>query len=386
MTRHGAWVDGQRVIYVRAERLARDIMRVVRGGEPHARTTPTMRICSLAHAVPARLVTNDELVLRLADRQRHSVAAAELDAMCAFLRDQLELTGARTRYHRAEQQKSLELGLVAARRALAAAGIGPESIDLLIYTGVGRGFVEPATANVFQTEIGLSNSTCFDILDACASWLRGVDVAHHLLAAGSYRRAMILNCEGNFSEYEPADIASREQMKQLWSGFTVGEAATATILAADHGDTEYRASFKNAGAHVDDCQIPLPHAAQFRNGHGPVDLAPMMFHARPGALASGAIKQLHRQYWSDPVMPTLGYDIVFGHSVSVPVSRIVLRQLKLDPARYYEIFPTYGNVVSASLPLAMSLAQDEGRLQRGHRVLLVMGGAGLTTALSTFMF
>jgi 3-oxoacyl-[acyl-carrier-protein] synthase III len=234
--------------------------------------------------------------------------------------------------------------------------------------------------------LGLSNATCFDLLDACASWLRGLDVARHLIASGGYRRAMILNCEANFTEYEPPRIGSVNDMELLWSGFTVGEAATATVLEDDGRDDGYRTSFRNAGAHVYDCQIPLPHAAQFQNGHGWAGAPSMLFVARPDVLASGAIRQLNRQYWSDPVLMRHSYDMIFGHSVSVPVSQMVLRGLKLDPERYYEIFPSYGNVVSASLPLAMSLALADGRLQRGHRVLLIMGGAGLTTGLSTFVF
>jgi 3-oxoacyl-[acyl-carrier-protein] synthase III len=238
---------------------------------------------------------------------------------------------------------------------------------------------------VFQSAAGLVNATCFDVLDACASWLRGVDIAHHLIASGGYRLAMVLNCETNFAEYEPPRISSRDDAELLWSGYTVGEAATATIVSRGGPDAQYRTSFRNTGGHVHDCEIPLPHAAQFQTGNGAGATA-MLFQARPNELASAAIRQLRRQYWSDPVLPSLDYDVIFGHSVSVPVSRTTLRALKLASDRYYEIFPAYGNVVSASLPLAMSLAAAEGRLRRGSRVLLIMGGAGITTALSTFIF
>jgi 3-oxoacyl-[acyl-carrier-protein] synthase III len=345
-----------------------------------------MKIRSVAHALPSRLVTNEDLVDRLDERNRGAVPAAELDAIRTYLQGQLQRTGAETRYHRAQGQKAFELGMSAATRALEQASMSAEDIDLLIFTGVGRGFVEPATANVFQSELGMANATCFDLLDACASWLRGVDVARHLIASGAYRHAMVLNCEANFAEYEPVRVTSLQDIELLWSGFTVGEAATATILAAGDAGAEYRTTFRNAGAYLYDCQIPLPHAAQFQNGHARAGIAPMLFQARPDALAGAAVKQLHKQFWSDPELTSRQYDIIFGHTVSVPVSQAVLRLLKLDPERFYEIFPTYGNVVSASLPLAMSLAQAEGRLERGDRVLLVMGGAGLTTAFSTFVY
>ena len=344
-----------------------------------------MKIRSVAHALPSRLVTNDDLVERVTERNRE-LPPAELDGIRDYLRTQLERTGARTRFHRAEGQKAFDLGIAAANRALEQASMSREDIDLLIFTGVGRGFVEPATANVFQSELGLTNATCFDLLDACASWLRGVDVARHLLASGAYRHAMVLNCEANFAEYEPLKVSSRQDIELLWSGFTVGEAATATIVAAGDPHSQYRATFRNSGAYLYDCQIPLPHAAQFQNGHARAGIVPMLFQARPDALASAAVKQLHKQFFADPELQTFRYDVIFGHTVSVPVSQAVLRLLKLDADRFYEIFPEYGNVVSASLPLAMSLAQAEGRLKRGDRVLLVMGGAGLSTALSTFIY
>ena len=345
-----------------------------------------MKICSVAHALPKRLVSNDDLVERLAARNAALIPASQLSEMCDYLRSQLTRTGAVTRYHRAEDEKALELGLTAAQRALQLAGLASESIDLLIYTGVGRGFVEPATANVFQSELNLVNATCFDVFDACAGWLRSLDVAHHMIRSGAYRHAMILNSEMNVREYEPISIASRQELEFLWSGYTIGEAATATIINGDDEGGIYRTNFRNAGAHVGDCQIPLPHASQFQNGHHPTALAALRFHARPEVLAGSAIRLLHRQYRSDSLLPSLQFDIIFGHSVSVPVSQAVLRSLKLDQERYYEIFPNYGNVVSASLPLAMSLARADGRLRRGDRVLLIMGGAGLTTALCTFVY
>jgi 3-oxoacyl-[acyl-carrier-protein] synthase III len=345
-----------------------------------------MKICAVAHAVPSRRVSNDDLVRRVADRTRGSVTEDELFGICRYLKEQLERAGAAERYHRQDGESARQFGIAAGSRALERAALSPESIDLLIYAGVGRGFVEPATANIFQHALGLSNATCFDILDACASWLRAVDVARCLLQTGRYRYAMILNCEFNFQEYEPSAIASRREMENLWAGYTVGEAATATIIALGPGDGSYHASFRNLGQHVSLCEIPLPHAHQFQNGGGQADRSAMRFYSQPNPLAAHAVRQLHTQFWTDERFCRCQYDIVFGHSASLPVSRSVGEKLKLAHALHYELFPRFGNTVSAALPLAMSLAQDEGRLRRGQRVLLVMGGAGITTALGTFIF
>ena len=129
-----------------------------------------MRISAITHALPSRLVSNEDLVDRVVLRNRGSIPESDLDGLCAFLRTQLARSGAQTRFHRADGEKAIDLGLAAGRGALESAACGPESIDLLIYTGVGRGFVEPATANVLTTPLSTSarhgNSSPFSTLKA----------------------------------------------------------------------------------------------------------------------------------------------------------------------------------------------------------------------------
>ena len=135
-----------------------------------------MRILSVQHALPSCEVTNRALIERILAHQEFRVSSDERPAFQFALEQYFKRSGAVTRYHRARSERAFDLGMVAAERALASADVEAEEIDLLIYVGVGRGFLEPANANAFQAALGLSNATCFDILDACASWLRAVDV------------------------------------------------------------------------------------------------------------------------------------------------------------------------------------------------------------------
>jgi len=343
-----------------------------------------MKILSIARALPSRRVTNDELVeLALERASGNGSSAAQLDSLETTIRELLARTGARTRFHRAPGERAFDFGVAAGRAALDRAELGPESVDLLIYAGIGRGFLEPATANVFQDAIGAVNATCFDVLDACASWIRAVDVAHALIAAGQYRIAMILNCEFNFREYYP-DVMNSE-LQELASIFSIGEAATATVLTGD-ARREFRATFRNVGRGSMYCQIPLPHAKEYLDGSFQENWLPLQFYTRPAMLHKLAIDALAEQYASDAAFSRYVPDIVFGHSVGVWTSQLVGKKLGLDPAKHYEIFPEYGNTVSASLPLAMSLAIDAGTLSRGSRVLGVVGSAGVTTSLAKFTF
>jgi 3-oxoacyl-[acyl-carrier-protein] synthase III len=346
----------------------------------------TVKFLSFAHALPSACISNHALIERVRRRNAAHVDKVTTDSVCDALAQQLDRAGAVARFHAAPGERAFDFGVSAGRRALAAAGVDASQIDLLLYVGVGRGLIEPAMANVFQHALRLSNATCFDILDACASWLRGVDVARHMMANGACRRVLILNCEFNFHAYEPAFVPSADVIATMWAGYTVGEAATATVLSSEEGDVH--ATFKNLGSGASLCRIPLPHANQYQDRDDiAVDAAhALRFHAQSNELAVRATQQLERQFHTDPRLAHQAYDIVFGHAASVPLSRNVLRRLELDEALHVEIFPTHGNTVSAGLPLAMSLALEQGRLKRGQRVLLIVGSAGITTGLASFVF
>jgi 3-oxoacyl-[acyl-carrier-protein] synthase III len=342
-----------------------------------------MKISAVAHAAPSKAVSNEDLIRRILDHADHQIPACEQSLFEIALRHLFKRTGAVTRFHRAPGERSLDIGRAAGRAALDRAGMEPRDIDLLIYVGVGRGWLEPATANAFQEVLGLNHATCFDVIDACASWLRAVDIVSHFLRAGTHRRVMVLNCECNFEDYIRWDFRSTRDLEQLFAGFTVGEAATATIFEASPSNG-WQCSFRTSGEHHRLCQIPLPNACAF--GGEPAGKGTLKFFARANELHAHAIEQLHGHWLAEPAISEAPYDLALGHSTSVQAMQNVIDRLALDEARVFETFTRYGNTVSASLPLGLSVAVAEDRLVRGDQVLLVMASAGITTGLARFTY
>src|SRR6185503_7850353 len=84
-------------------------------------------------------------------------------------------------------EKALDTILAAMEDALSRAGMAPDDIDLLIYCGVGRGFLEPANSYFFARARGMKTTNCFDVTDACMSWVRAMQIAHLLLREGAFR-------------------------------------------------------------------------------------------------------------------------------------------------------------------------------------------------------
>jgi 3-oxoacyl-[acyl-carrier-protein] synthase III len=331
-------------------------------------------------------VTNENIVDELRERIDGKVDAATRASILKALENILEYVGAKTRYHRKDDERAIDFGLTAGRAAIEAAELEPGDIDLVLFVGVGRGFIEPATANIFQSELGCHRATCFDVLDACASWLRGVDIAGQYLQCGTIRHALIINCEFNFREYANWDIGSMAEFETAWPVFTIGEAATATVLGSGDGADAFHIRFQTAGQDYRHCHIPLPNFDQFHRMAPGEHYPTLKFYSNASRLTSRAVGMLADQFNGDPAFSEAEHDTIFTHSTSTRVSVSGIRGIGLDTARLHDVFPRFGNTVSASLPLGMSDAIEGGVLERGQRVLLLMGSAGVSAGISTFIF
>ena len=343
-----------------------------------------MKIESIAYALPSKQVSNDEIIQEVLSKSSEYLQNRERGLIEAMIRRFFKMSGTETRFHRKNGERAIDFALKAGREAIRKAGVSPKDIDLLIYAGVGRGWVEPATANLFQCELGLTSATCFDVLDACASWIRSLSIARSFLAQKVYKLVMIINCEFNFREYANFDIRDAQDLEDSFSAYTIGEAATATIVTPNGDEDNFQFAFKTWGEKHGLCKIPLPNAADFNpNGER---LKPMSFFTAPAELLSFTVRKLVAHFKETQEIANKVHDIIIGHAVSAATTSRVIRILGLNPDSVFETHNRFGNTVSASIPLALAVADEEGRLHRGNRVLLLMGSAGVTTALVSFEY
>jgi 3-oxoacyl-[acyl-carrier-protein] synthase III len=355
---------------------------------PQAATANGIRFTGLAHVLPSRQVTNEEVLDRVRERSAPFLSERELDELTTATSAALRSAGTQVRYHRAEGERAYELCLRAGADALASSGLQPGDIDLLIYVGVGRGFLEPATANVFQDLLGLENATCFDILDACASWIRAVDIARSMLRGGRYRNAMILNAEFMGRDAHRYELKAVSEFAHWFPGVTIGEAATATVLTASDVDDSFEASFRNWGSKRGLCLLPLPNLAEYlgQPAYQDHEPRPLEFTSFGGPLLLFGAAKLAGHYNQSPAFNQARYDCIFGHAASNAMCENVAALCSIDLARFHFTHHLYGNTVSASVPLAMSLARASGSLRDGASVLILVASAGVSTALARFTF
>jgi 3-oxoacyl-[acyl-carrier-protein] synthase III len=286
----------------------------------------------------------------------------------------------------ADGQRVLDLALDAGRQALASAQIDPGSVDFLIYASVGRAWLEPATAHALQTGLDVRRATCFDVLDACAGWLRALQVARAYIRSGAYRRGLIVNCEaGILREHVGYRFESPEELEHRVAGFTIGEAATATVVTDDNPRDDFYVTFRSAGEHIGLCLVPLPSIGSFVTTNLDPRLRPGQFYTLSRPLFDLAGMLIVELFQSDQRLLAGRYDVAFGHEASRKVSERITKALGVADV-YFPTHARFGNTVSASIPLAMSVAQQEGRLRRGDTVLTIVGSAGMTVGLASFTF
>src|SRR5689334_6509124 len=133
-----------------------------------------MKIVTVRHAVPSQIVTNDWVIDRVRQHNRDHLSTGDLDLVERRLTHIFERAGTQIRHTVAKGEKAIDFTLAAARSALADSGVAASDVDLLLYVGVCRGWTEPSMASAVQSALGLANATCFDVADACASWLRAL--------------------------------------------------------------------------------------------------------------------------------------------------------------------------------------------------------------------
>jgi acyl-CoA:acyl-CoA alkyltransferase len=346
-----------------------------------------MKIDSVGIAIPTRKITNDDILGFI----RHYSGDADrglVDRYVKLTSSLLGKAGAKLRYFRNEETKETARDLVlrAMEEAFRKASVKRGDIDLLIYCGVGKGFLEPANAYFFADALGM-RSQCFDVVDACMSWVRALEVAQGFLRSGSYRSVMIINGEFNCYDHGFPELFKVKDLRQLeytFPTYTIGEGASATILTGSADEWSF--DYKSVPSLCDLCTIPLAGYKDFANGSKRIGLnGPDKFVSYGGALfghAANYLVELVKERVEDLDEP----DIYFPHAASDLAYLAATESFIKAEKMYTKVFPSFGNLVSASIPVGMHEAEAEGRLKRGHKVVLCPASAGMVFGVVRFTY
>ena len=302
--------------------------------------------------LPERILTNDDLG-RMVDTSDSWIA---------------ERTGIRKRHIAADGEATSDLGVAAARKALAAAEMTPDDIDLIVMATATPDYTFPATATVVQNKLGMTHGAAFDIQAVCTGFVYAVATADNFLARGQFKRALVIGAE-TFSRI--IDWSDRSTCVLF------GDGAGAVVLeaqsAAQAGDRGVKAvHLRSDGRYRDLLFVDGGPSTTKTVGHLRMIGNQVFKHAVSKISESVLTTVRHAGVSIDDI------DWFVPHQANQRILNAVADKLGLAPERVISTVAEHGNTSAASVPLALAAAQADGRVKEGDLVLIEAIGGGLT--------
>lgn len=345
-----------------------------------------MIVKGISASLPSRVVSNDDMAEMI--REQSTDFEGDLDQTLDTIKKLLSKSGLENRRWCGRHESPIDHVSKAVEKALADSYLQKSQIEILIFVGIGRGFLEPSNSHMIANALKIDKAQCFDIVDACMSWVRAIEQVDNMFKSGRYRNALIINAEFNAYHGGPLypnnlKLRNKEQLEYTFPSFTIGEAATATLLTPSEPDN-FDFYFSTRPDLADLCTIPLANYEGFchptdkigKNGVMQFTSYGLDLHDHAHKEAVDVFKKMSKK---------INIDKVFVHASSKKEWDKFGSHVGLTD-KIHHVYPNTGNVVSASIPVAMSDAIQKGELKRDDNVVFWVGSAGMSFSTTRFRY
>jgi 3-oxoacyl-[acyl-carrier-protein] synthase III len=274
-------------------------------------------------------------------------------------------TGIRQRHIAAEHENTSDLALGASRKAMAAAGLAPEDIDLIIVATTTADMIFPSVACMLQAKLGISHCPAFDMQAVCSGFVYALATADQLVKSGQYRNALVVGAEIYSRILDWSDRATCVLFGDGAGAVILTQSATPGILASRlHAD----------GRHADILSVPGSVS------RGAVAGKPLL-QMEGNAVFKLAVKVLGEV--AEETLDAAGLaksevDWLIPHQANIRIIKATAKKLGLSMDRVIATVDRHANTSAASVPLALDEAVRDGRVRSGQHVLLEGVGGGFT--------
>jgi 3-oxoacyl-[acyl-carrier-protein] synthase-3 len=323
---------------------------------------PIVEIASTGRYLPDCVVTNEDLAKRI-------------DTSDEWIWTR---TGIRERRIAPKETGAADMGAAAARQAMARAGVEPGEVDILVLSTATPDRWLPSTACDVQARLGCANAVAFDVVAACSGFLYGLSVGEGYIAAG---------------RGEVALVVSAEKMSAIidWEDRTTcvlfGDGAGAAVLKAANGNgrgilSSHLRSDGNLGELLyrpgGGVLEPLSHKVLEEGRH--------LLHMEGREVFKHAVRSMAEACdfaLQQAGMTAADVDLLVPHQANIRIIEATAKYAGIPMEKVFVNVDRYGNMSSASLPVALDEAKEQRVVGPGSNVLAVAFGAGLTWGAMT---
>ncbi len=317
------------------------------------------RLLSIAGWAPEKIRTSKEIEFALMD----SPLKLSIDIEAR--------TGIKERRVRDPKMSLVDMALEACKKAIHQAGVDPKEIDLIIYCGVSREFIEPATATLIHHRLGLRQATACDVSDACLGFIDGWFIADAMIASGRARLALVVTAEAGskYSDLALRSILNGEDPNLHFASLTLGDGASAALLTSPIGKSKsgnlLTGLRESHGKYSSLCIIPSNEEPMITYPVRLFEAALRNFEINAKTVVESTGWTINDIDWVVPHQASIGTIIRGGKKIGVPLERVAITVDK------------FGNMASAAVPFALAHSIEQKNIGPGSKVLIAAFGSGL---------
>ena len=306
-------------------------------------------------------------------------------------------SGIQERRYAEPGQGSTDLGVIAARQAIADAGLAPTDIDIVIFATMTPDHVLPGNGPLLQLALGLRDIPTFDIRQQCSGFLYGLELADLFIQSGRYRRVLLVGAEAHTPfmpwhlgwdtliglstrEITEAERAANTAIRDRTVLF--GDGAGAVVIEAREGESGLgviRLHTDGAGAGVLTMtgasfkRRPFVTPEQIAAG----ETVPVMSGKEVFKSAVTLMPQAVREVCEASGVTVESLDLVLVHQANLRIIEGVQKALGLPPEKVPHNIERYGNTTAATLPILFHECRQQGLVRPGMTLVFTALGSGL---------
>ena len=318
------------------------------------------RIAGTGGYLPEKVVTNKDL-------------EKTIDTSDEWIR---ERTGICRRHIAAEGETCSDMGIAAAEKAIEMAGIEVADVDLIIVGTTTPDKVFPSTACIIQRRLGIKGPPAFDVQAACSGFIYALDLADRLIRTGGATTALVIGSEA---------LSRVVNWEDRGTAVLFGDGAGAVVLTASEEQGIISTHMHADGQHEELLHVPAGIAL----GYDTVRHEKAFIHMNGNAVfkrAVAALGSIAKETLAKNGIDKHELDWLIPHQANLRIISAAARKLDMPMDRVVVTVDEQANTSSASIPLALDTAVRDGRIQRGHLLLLEAFGAGFTWGSALIRF